>query len=335
MRVNSLTALAVVALSPLVLADYQYEVEISPTRFALDADVEAFSTEIGETDLDTNSVQLSASYYFEPIATKGVPLSLADYLAHASSVSFQHNINKTDREVHIAASDPINGHFYDYQSDESDDATLTRIVARIVTQETPFIFEFGIGSGDGDVDFKESEFESHGGVIQIDRQIAEKFDYDIDYYQLSFGGYLSDTSSLQFGYSQEKTDYEPPIDDNKEKVASISYENVIRGDDNSSIWYSLSFENQEIESDEDLKSSSVGVWFSYFPNYTFQAGAGLDFSSGDVQGQIISLFVEKFVTENFGLAFFYSYASLDSEITSDIDQEADGNSVSILAQMRF
>lgn len=337
MNLKTVSTLTMLTLSPLAMADYQVEVALANLNLDLDGDIEVEGYDLGDTEIKNRSNTINATYYFESVPTQGVPLSLADYLAHASSVSIEHDRRKIDTDVHIEFSVPGYGYSYKYLSDETDKTTLTKVDTRYVTQNSQLIFQLSLGRGSGDVDVSKSELEIDGSIIQLDRQSQEKYGYDVDFYALGFGGYISDTASLTLNYSGEKSNYDTPYGDDKDKSVELSYENVILDEDSTAIWYKVGVQRESESSDlnEDTDTNTVSAWFSYYPNHAFQVGIGLDLVRGDLEGQSLTLYAEGFVTENLALSVAYFDTSLDSEIDFNVDQKADGSGVGFLARFRF
>lgn len=325
-----LTIILFLLIAPSALCDYQFELSVYKNDYRLDADVETRSTNIGESTVDHEATGIFISYYLQAVPTTNVPTALAAYLSRASSLTLQFSDQDSEYTTDIDKSV-----ITDYHYKESNEHKLGYLAAHFVTANE-LIFTAGLAKGSGDGEFREAGETFELGVIDtFENQTG--YDYDIDSYRVGFGSYVSDNATVVVEYSSRETEFNVATIENVTLDSIyVSYENAILHDRGTSTWVSLSAGRSKQKAANNYSNNTISALFSYFPNYTFQLGAGFTLDHSDEGGALTFDFItEKAFTETVTFGLTGSISIEDEEVVTDIDQSGTAHNIRVYSQLRF
>lgn len=250
-----------------------------------------FETE--DATIKAKIAAVSAEIYFDEIDSRGKPLAFAAFLDKKSSLSLFYSKADTDIEVNNTV-------------DTSEEMTAVGIGFNYISEEDNYIL----------------------GLIYASSDITDNENTDLaesSLTSINIGKYISDSSVIEFVYTQSSTDLIGSAPSVNEKtttdIAELSYENLLDFDGDRFIYFAVSasqikFDGFGVKETNQEYALTTEVFF----NKNASLFASGEFNSGDdllSKGRTVSAGGTYFMTTKFAVNVILSQFSPDEEFVQD------------------
>ena len=269
-----------------------YEERSYPNKYSVELIGSYGQLETDDTTIKTKIAAISAEIYFDEIDSTGKPLAFAAFLNKKTSLSLFYSKADTDFELNNTV--------------ETIEVTGTGIGFNYISEEDNYIFGLIYSSSD------ETDNE--------DRDVAES-----SLVGINIGKYISDSSAIEFVYTQSTTDLIGSTFSANENittdVAKLSYENLLDVGDEIFIYFAGSASQIKNDGFGDKETNQEYVLAS---EVFFNTKASLilsgEINSGDdlfSEGRTISAGGTYFMTTKFAVNVILSQFVPDEEFLQD------------------